>query len=163
MRPEVASIDTVVPRDSRTALAIRAARAVLCLRGATTEAMPLSDDGCMTRSVDTYDGDDFYCDVALPDTAALEVVHDSDHVLAFHHTRPFWPVHIVVVPKRHVPSLIETEGADDRLARDLLAAVQEIAAGVMATHGAARVLTNLGSYQDSKHLHIHVSSGEPLR
>ncbi len=38
-----------------------------------------------------------------------------------------------------------------------------IAADVHDAHGAARVLTNLGTYQDSKHLHIHVSCGEPLR
>jgi histidine triad (HIT) family protein len=37
-----------------------------------------------------------------------------------------------------------------------------VAAQVTAEHGAARVLTNLGGYQDSKHLHFHVSSGEPL-
>ena len=31
------------------------------------------------------------------------------------------------------------------------------------SHGAAAVLTNLGSYQDSKHLHVHVHSGAQLR
>ena len=37
------------------------------------------------------------------------------------------------------------------------------AAAVTAEHGACRVLTNLGRYQDSKHLHFHVNSGTPLR
>ena len=110
-----------------------------------------------------YDGEDFYCDVALPDPAGLDVVHDSETVLAFHHTRPFWPVHVVVVPKRHVPSLTDMRGADDELVRDLLEVVQQIARVVEAEHGAACVLTNLGAYQDSKHLHVHVCSGDPLR
>ena len=39
---------------------------------------------------------------------------------------------------------------------------QQIAAQVEREQGAARVLTNLGSYQDSKHLHVHVSSGDEL-
>ena len=117
----------------------------------------------MTRPAEHYDGTDFYCDVALPDIGALDVVHDGANVLAFHHTRPFWPVHVVVVPKRHVPSLTDTEGADDALALELLRVVQQVAAAVETAHGAARVLTNLGTYQDSKHLHVHVSSGEPLR
>jgi histidine triad (HIT) family protein len=121
------------------------------------------DDGRVERALDRYDGNDFYCDVALPNIAALDVVHDGEGVLAFHHTRPFWPVHIVVVPKRHVPSLTDPEGADDALARELLAVVQDVASAVETTHGAARVLTNLGTYQDSKHLHVHVSSGDPLR
>ena len=40
--------------------------------------------------------------------------------------------------------------------------VLSLAARVAREHGAARVLTNLGSYQDSKHLHFHVNSGDPL-
>ena len=39
--------------------------------------------------------------------------------------------------------------------------VREVAARVLEEHGAARVLTNLGRYQDSKHLHFHVNSGDP--
>ena len=37
-----------------------------------------------------------------------------------------------------------------------------VAAQVLAEQGACRVLTNLGAYKDSKHLHFHVSSGEAL-
>jgi histidine triad (HIT) family protein len=110
-----------------------------------------------------YDGDDFYCDVALRDIAQLSVVHDSENVLAYHHTRPYWPVHIVVVPKAHVPSLTDLSGADETLLRDLFDVVQKVAADVERDRGAAAVLTNLGRYQDSKHLHVHVSSGQPLR
>jgi len=109
-----------------------------------------------------YAGDDFYCDVALPDIAALDVVYDGPEVLAFHHTRPYRQVHIVVAPKRHVASLTTLAADDEPLARELLAAVVHVAAGVEAEHGAATVLTNLGAYQDSKHLHIHVLSGDRI-
>ena len=123
----------------------------------------MPDDAGVTPVSEPYAGDDFYCDVALPDLAALDVVHQSEHVLAFHHTRPFWQVHVVVVPRRHVPSFTDTTGADEEVLRELLAVVQDVAASVEAEHGAARVLTNLGAYQDSKHLHVHVSSGDELR
>jgi histidine triad (HIT) family protein len=46
---------------------------------------------------------------------------------------------------------------------EMVEVMKTLAARVAAEHGAARILTNLGSYQDSKHLHFHVSSGEPLR
>lgn len=106
--------------------------------------------------------DDFYCDRVLNGAVAVDVVHEDDEVLAFHHTRPFFAAaHIVVVPKRHIPSLLSPE-ADDVLPA-LLAVVRRVAADVLAAHGAARVLTNLGAYQDSKHLHWHVSAGEALR
>ncbi|MFY9916111.1 MAG: HIT domain-containing protein [Nocardioidaceae bacterium] len=117
----------------------------------------------MVDAADSYGGDDFYCDVALPNGDQLDVVRETPEVLAYHHTRPFWPVHIVVVPKRHVPSLTTLTDDDEPLVRALFAVVTDVAADVHDAHGAARVLTNLGRYQDSKHLHIHVSCGEPLR
>ncbi|MFG3702619.1 HIT domain-containing protein [Micromonospora sp. NPDC047620] len=117
----------------------------------------------MASLQETYEGDDFYCDVALPNIDGLDVIHETRDVLAYHHTRPFWQTHIVVVPKRHVKSLTTLTTADEPLVRELLAVVATVAAKVEAEHGAARVLTNLGGYQDSKHLHVHVSSGESIR
>jgi histidine triad (HIT) family protein len=110
-------------------------------------------------SLPAYDGDDFYCDVALADVGALDVVEETDQVLAYHHTRPYRPVHVVVIPKRHVASLTTLTADDEPLVRDLFAVVQRVAAQVESEHGAAAVLTNLGEYQDSKHLHVHVLSG----
>lgn len=106
---------------------------------------------------------DFYCDEVLSGRTAVKVVAETDDVLAYHHTRPFWPVHVVVIPKRHVPSLTDLGDADEELLHELLAVVRAVASEVEREHGAARVLTNLGEYQDSKHLHFHVNSGDPLR
>lgn len=109
-----------------------------------------------------YDGHDFYCDIAIPGSADLEVVHEDDLVLAYHHTRPFWRVHVVVVPKRHIGSLTTVTAQDEADVRALLAVVQRVAAEVERTRGEAAVLTNLGRYQDSKHLHVHVHAGPQL-
>lgn len=108
-----------------------------------------------------YTGDDFYCDVAIPRREPIDVVFEDDDVLAFHHTRPFWPVHLVVVPKAHVDSLLTLD--DPRLAKHLLGIIQRVAADVTAQCGSASVMTNLGEYQDSKHLHVHVRHGSPIR
>jgi histidine triad (HIT) family protein len=105
--------------------------------------------------------EDFYCDEVLTGLTAVRVVRETDNVLAYHHTRPFWPVHIVVIPKRHIASLVTLEESDDQLLLEMLGVVREVARDVLAEHGACRVLTNLGKYQDSKHLHWHVSAGEP--
>ena len=53
-------------------------------------------------------------------------------------------------------------GADPGLVARLMEVVRDVAADVEREHGAARVLTNLGRYQDSKHLHFHVNFGEPF-
>lgn len=103
---------------------------------------------------------DFYCDEVLSGKTAVAKVHETDNVLAYHHTRPFWPTHIVVFPKKHVASLLELN--DDGLLVELFEVIKKVAADVTAEQGAARVLTNLGEYQESKHLHFHILSGEKL-
>lgn len=105
--------------------------------------------------------EDFYCEEVLSGRTQVSIVSETDNVLAYHHTRPFWPRHIVVIPRRHVSSLLTIE--DESLLLELLQVVREVAQGVLDEYGACRVLTNLGKYQDSKHLHWHVSSGDPLR
>jgi histidine triad (HIT) family protein len=105
--------------------------------------------------------EDFYCDEVLSGRTPVKVVRETVNVLAYHHTRPFWPVHIVVIPKRHISSLLALGENDEALLLELLRVVREVAKEVQEQHGACRVLTNLGKYQDSKHLHWHVSCGEP--
>ena len=107
--------------------------------------------------------DDFYCEEVLSGLTSVAIVRETDNVLAYHHTRPFWPVHIVVIPKRHISSLLTIEESDGPLLLELIGVIREVAADVVAEQGACRVLTNLGKYQDSKHLHWHVSSGTPFK
>lgn len=104
--------------------------------------------------------EDFYCDEVLSGKTQVEKVLETDNVLAYHHTRPFWPTHIVVIPKTHVASLLTIH--DEGLLLELLNVVKSVASQVVQEKGAARVLTNLGEYQDSKHLHFHVTFGELL-
>ncbi|MBN8192975.1 HIT domain-containing protein [Bacillus sp. NTK074B] len=103
---------------------------------------------------------DFYCDEVLSGKTEVKKVLETDHVLAYHHTRPFYPVHIVVIPKRHIPSLLTLE--DDGLLLGLMGVIKKVAQMVKDEHGACKVITNLGDYQDSKHLHWHIVSGKPL-
>ncbi|MGB7208867.1 MAG: HIT domain-containing protein [Pyrinomonadaceae bacterium] len=105
--------------------------------------------------------DDFYCDEVLSGNTQVEKILETANVLAYQHTRPFWETHIVVIPKTHVGSLLTIE--DNELLIELIDAVKQVAAKVVEEQGAARVLTNLGEYQDSKHLHFHVYSGLPIR
>ena len=57
------------------------------------------------------------------------------------------------------PAAALMDSSDEQVMRRLFEVVQSIAGETERTTGAAAVLTNLGEYQDSKHLHIHVHSG----
>lgn len=105
---------------------------------------------------------DFYCDEALSGNTRVNIIMETENVLAFHHTKPFWPVHIVVIPKQHIPSLTDLGEYPISLVHTVFDAVRAIAARIEKTHGACRIVTNVGHYQDSKHLHFHIAHGDPL-
>lgn len=104
---------------------------------------------------------DFYCDEVLSGKTEVEIIFETDTVLAYRHTRPFWETHIVVIPKTHVGSLLTLN--DNLLLAELIDVVKKVAALVVNETGAARVLSNLGEYQESKHLHFHINSGKQIR
>src|SRR3989344_2142821 len=104
--------------------------------------------------------DDFYCEKVLHGKVVVNKVFETDRVLALHHTKPHWPVHIVVTPKAHIPDILSPD-CDDQLLGELFSVIRRIASDVTAKHGSCRILTNLGCYQDSKHLHFNLSFGEP--
>ncbi len=105
--------------------------------------------------------EDFYCEQALTGKTPIDKITETDNVLSFYHTKPHWPVHIVVIPKKHISSFLSLEEGDTPILLEMVKTIKEIAAKVVEEHGACRILTNLGKYQDSKHLHFHISSGEP--
>lgn len=45
---------------------------------------------------------DFYCKEALSGNTFVEIVAETDNILAFHHTKPHWSLHIIVIPKKHI-------------------------------------------------------------
>jgi histidine triad (HIT) family protein len=106
---------------------------------------------------------DFYCDEVLSGKTPVQKVAETAHVLAYYHTRPAYPVHVVVIPTRHIASLLDLQPEDDPLLLELIAVIRDVARQVVERHGACRVITNLGGYQESKHLHWHLVSGTPLR
>lgn len=110
-----------------------------------------------------YTGNDFYCDMVLSGKVAVDVVLENQDVIAFHHTKPHWENHVVVVPKQHIDSLISLDETQKDLLLSIMKSVQEIAKELVTENGEASVITNLGNYQDSKHLHFHVGSGKILK
>ncbi len=107
--------------------------------------------------------EDFYCEEVLSGKTIVKKVLETDNVLAYYHTNPFYPVHIVAIPKKHISSLLTLEESDHPLLLELMTVIQSTAKMVTEEYGACRVITNLGKYQDSKHLHWHIISGSPLK
>lgn len=92
------------------------------------------------------------------------VVYENDHVLAFRDIRPRAPVHVLVIPKRHIPTLDDLPEADSILASELLQAARKVArAEGIAESGYRTVINCRGdSGQEVYHLHLHVLGGRPM-
>ena len=106
---------------------------------------------------------DFYCEKILKGLVDVPVYYQNERVFAFHHTNPLWENHVVLLPRKHVESLITLGEEDNELLLELMRTAKMIAADFMERFGACRVYTNLGEYQSSKHLHWHIGCGTQLR
>ena len=87
-------------------------------------------------------------------------VYEDEHVLAFHDVRPQAPVHFLLIPKAHVPSLYEA----DMSQRDAWARMLALVGGLARTAGAGegfRTIINTGrvGHQEVYHVHMHVLGG----
>jgi histidine triad (HIT) family protein len=106
---------------------------------------------------------DFYCDQVLSGHVAVQRIAETSNVLAFHHTRPYWPVHIVIIPKRHIASLSALEPGDHAIIHEMLDVATELCHRITEEHGGCRLSSNCGDYQTTKHLHFYIHHGPRLR
>jgi histidine triad (HIT) family protein len=93
-----------------------------------------------------------------------EVVHDEDEVLAFKDINGRAPVHVLVIPKRHVASLEEVTSLPEPVARRLFEVSSIIAGrlGVGESGYAVRINNGPDAGQEVFHLHLHVLGGERI-
>jgi len=90
-----------------------------------------------------------------------KVLFQDDHVVAFHDIHPVAPVHVLVIPKRHVASLAGTQPGDEDLLGRLLAAARRVAVETGVAESGFRTVINTGegAGQSVFHLHVHVLGG----
>lgn len=86
--------------------------------------------------------------------------HEDDELLAFHDIHPWAPVHVLVIPKQHVPSLYDVGPEHDPLLGRMMGLAPKLMRQLGVTNG-FRVLVNTGEdgRQEVPHLHLHVMGG----
>src|SRR5262252_5606752 len=86
-------------------------------------------------------------------------LRETATLLAFHHPRPSYPVHILLVPKKALPGLAALTPADADFLLELFATVQSLVAELHLEAAGYRLVANGGEYQDFPQLHFHLISG----
>jgi histidine triad (HIT) family protein len=99
---------------------------------------------------------DWYCEDVLSGKLEVRKVWEDDRVLAFHHPRPQSEIHVVVVPKQHVASILDPQALDGRLLSSMVQAVQETAQALGLDRTGFYVRTNAATPGVTPHMHWHV-------
>ena len=91
------------------------------------------------------------------------IEHEDDLCLAFHDVAPQAPVHLLVIPKRPIPSLADVTAADASLLGHLVTTAATLAKKLGLDHG-YRLVVNTGrdGGQTVPHLHVHLLGGRHL-
>ncbi|MCR4401795.1 MAG: histidine triad nucleotide-binding protein [Firmicutes bacterium] len=120
------------------------------MRTADTKAGPSAGDvygGCL------------FCRIARREIPA-DVVYEDDRTLAFRDINPQAPIHVLVIPKRHVSALADLREEDEGLAGHVLVVAAKLAS-TLGAEGGFRVVGNCGELagQSVFHIHFHLLGG----
>lgn len=103
--------------------------------------------------------DCIFCRIVSGEIPAKKIYEDDD-VLAFHDAHPAAPVHFLVIPKRHIPSMADLRPEDAEVMGKAITVIGRLAREQGCTDG-FRTIVNTGRVgrQEVYHLHIHVLGG----
>lgn len=91
-------------------------------------------------------------------------VYEDEEVIAFNDINPIAPIHILVVPKKHISSLAHMDNGDEVIVGKIYNVINKIADDKGFKQDGYRVIVNCGENggQEVMHLHFHVIAGKKL-
>lgn len=104
-----------------------------------------------------------FCKIIAGEIPSKKVYEDED-VYAFHDINPNAPVHVLVIPKAHIPSMAAVNADNIDAVSRVLLAIPKIASSLGLDEGGYRVISNCGedAGQTVRHLHFHILGGKKL-
>lgn len=93
-----------------------------------------------------------------------DVVYEDDICLAFRDIHPQAPTHILIIPKKEIPSMAEVRPEDLSVLGHLMVKASEIAAKQGLDDDGYRIVVNTRAFggQTVHHLHLHILGGRPM-
>ena len=117
----------------------------------------------MHEGIDVSESDCLFCRIVDGEIPA-RFVHRDERVVAFHDVNPQAPVHVLVVPVRHVTSLSTLTAGDAELLAAMVEVIQVVTRQTDIAESGFRTVANTGADggQTVDHLHLHVLGGRRL-
>lgn len=93
-----------------------------------------------------------------------KIVYEDSEILAFPDIHPLAPVHILIIPKRHIESMNDLAGGDKELIGKMMLTAQKIAEELRISENGHKLLIRTGADggQEVPHLHMHLIGGAKL-
>lgn len=107
--------------------------------------------------------DCLFCKIVKGEIPSEKVYEDED-VLCFKDINPVAPIHILVIPKKHIANLFEVQPEDGKIIAKIYETINKIAKDLKFDKDGFRVIVNCGkdAGQEVMHLHFHVIAGKKL-
>jgi histidine triad (HIT) family protein len=107
--------------------------------------------------------DCLFCKIAEGKIPA-KLVHDDERAVAFRDINPQAPTHILIIPRKHIPSLNALDEGDAALVGHLHVVARKLAQSENIADSGYRVLFNTGAHagQTVHHIHLHLVGGRAL-
>ena len=108
--------------------------------------------------------DCLFCKIASGEIDT-ELLYEDEHVVAFRDIQPQAPVHVLIIPRRHIATLLDAEDSDTEILGRLLQAAQRIARELELDQRGFRLVSNCleEAGQSVFHLHVHLLGGRAMR
>lgn len=94
----------------------------------------------------------------------VEIVYEDEDILAFKDIHPVAPVHVLIIPKKHIESTNNLEESDKELAGKMILVARDIAQELKISENGYKLLFRTGpdGGQEMPHLHLHLIGGAKL-
>ena len=104
-----------------------------------------------------------FCKIVSGDIPAKKV-HESDTIIAFHDIRPIAPVHVIIIPKKHIKSIANLTDEDEKLMGHMILMAKKIAEDLNISEKGYKLLFRVGvdGGQEVAHVHLHLIGGAKL-
>jgi histidine triad (HIT) family protein len=99
---------------------------------------------------------DWYCEDVLSGKITIQKVWEDERVLAFQSPQPESEIHVIVIPKKHVPSLLDPMALDGALLSSMVLAIQNVARQLGLDRTGFYVRANAAAPGVTPHTHWHV-------
>ncbi|MEE8419728.1 MAG: histidine triad nucleotide-binding protein [Dehalococcoidales bacterium] len=107
--------------------------------------------------------DCIFCKIAAGE-APSNIVYQDDELIAFPDINPLAPVHFLIIPRKHIASLVELSGSDSYLIGNMTVVANQLAESEKISGSGYRLVINCGVQggQGVAHLHMHLLGGRQL-